>query len=274
MRESLSEMLRKCFEEQKIEYYGVLDYKDTVELSPGIRERLEFEPRSVIVYLLPYYVGEAENMSRYATSLDYHIILREVGERIIDSLKARFPSASARAYGDHSPIDECRAAVALGLGVLGENTLVINAKYGSYVFVGDVVTDIPPEELGAQSPLPVKKCIGCGACKAVCPTGILRGECDSCLSSVTQRKGELSEDEREMMRKVNTGWGCDECQSVCPYNREPRKTPIEFFYKERITKLTREMLDGMTRVELSRRAFGWRGRAVVERNIEIVSKKA
>jgi epoxyqueuosine reductase QueG len=74
------------------------------------------------------------------------------------------------------------------------------------------------------------------------------------------------------MRKYNTAWGCDECQSSCPYNKNPVLTPIEFFYRERIPELRLDLIEGMTRVEFSRRAFAWRGRKTVERNLAILTE--
>ena len=156
--------------------------------------------------------------------------------------------------------------------MVGDNGLIINEKYGSYVFIGDVITDISPEELGATDIREVKRCMHCGACKRSCPTGILRAEGTDCLSAITQRKGELTSEEYDLMRKYNTVWGCDLCQSVCPYNRESPVTPIEFFHRERIAELTRDMLDAMDKPSFIRRAFSWRGRKTVERNLDILSK--
>ena len=116
-------------------------------------------------------------------------------------------------------------------------------------------------------------CISCGACRRACPTGCLRGEGESCLSAITQRKGELTEEEAEMMRKFNTVWGCDLCQSSCPHNIKPKVTPLRFFHEDRITRLTRERLDGMSKEEFNARAFAWRGRKTVERNLAILSEK-
>ena len=178
----------------------------------------------------------------------------------------------AKGYGDHSPISEVSAALVSGLGIVGDNGLIINEKYGSYVFIGDVVTDIEPELLGAVAPLDVKGCHHCGACKRACPTGILRGEGEDCLSAITQRKGELTGDECDMMRKYNTAWGCDLCQSICPYNKSAKTTPIEFFQRERISELTRELLDSMDKETFLRRAFSWRGRKTVERNLDILAE--
>ena len=266
----MKEILKRYFESVGVEYYSVLSYTDCREINPNIRERESFMPRSVIVYLLPYYTGETVNISRYAASLDYHIALGEVAAGLIEALKGARPDCSAKGYGDHSPIDEVGAALRSGLGVVGDNGLILNERYGSYVFIGDVVTDIDPELLGAVEPVEVRRCMCCGACKRACPTGILRGEGTDCLSAITQRKGELADSEQALMRRYNTAWGCDLCQSSCPYNKEPRVTPIAFFHRDRIAELTREQLHAMDKESFRSRAFAWRGRKTLERNLDIL----
>ena len=267
----MTDVLADFFKKQSIEYYAVLDYSQAREINPSIMERESFKPRSVILFLLPYYAGECENISRYAAAKDYHLAIRHYTAELIRELKVLFPDCSAKGYGDHSPIDECDAALSLGLGILGDSGLLINEKYGTYVFIADVVTDIPAEKLGQiASPLSHRHCSSCGACRRACPTGILRGECADCLSAITQRKGELTEKEAEMMRKFNTVWGCDLCQSVCPYNKEPQITPLRFFREDRITCLTRERLDTMSKEEFNERAFAWRGRKTVRRNLDLL----
>lgn len=262
------ELLADVFAEHKIEYYSVLSYSDCNELNPELIAREGFTPRSVILFLLPYYAGETDNLSRYAAALDYHIAIRNITDAVIDRLRAAYPDHHFHGYGDHSPIDERHAAVIAGLGIKGDSTLLINEKYGTYVFIADIVTDLSPETLGARVPLPLATCSHCGACTRACPTGILRGECPDCLSAITQRKGDLDEKEVEMMRKVDTVWGCDVCQSVCPYNKHPQITPIEFFHRDRIECLTSDRLSTMSKDELKSRAFGWRGRKTVERNLK------
>ena len=264
----MSEPLRELFANTGIEYYAALAYSDCNELNPKLISREGFTPRSVIVFLLPYYAGRAENLSAYAASLDYHIAIREITDAVIDRLSAAYPDSHFRGYGDHSPIDERHAAVIAGLGIKGDSTLVINEKYGTYVFIADIVTDLDPDTLGAKAPLPVATCSHCGACRNACPTGILRGECDKCLSAITQRKGELEENEVKLMRKFNTVWGCDVCQSVCPYNRTPAVTPLDFFHRDRITHLTSDILSSLSPEEFKCRAFAWRGRKTVERNLK------
>ncbi len=268
----MNETLNAYFSGVGINHFSVLKYSDCREINERLRLSLDFEPKSVVLFLVPYYAGETVNLSRYAASLDYHLVLREITEGLASHLMGKFPAAHFVGYGDHSPIDEVGAALAAGLGIRGDNGLIINPEYGSYVFVGDLLTDIDPEILGALIPKKPTECLHCGACKRACPTGILRGEGEDCLSAITQRKGELTDKECELMRKYNTAWGCDECQAACPYNRDPKLTPVPFFYRERIPELTLEVLNGMTRVEFSRRAFAWRGRKTVERNLEILSK--
>ena len=266
-------MLKAFFDREKIEYFAVLDYKNCIEISAPIMEREDFSPKSVILFLMPYYTGETLNISRYAASLDYHLAIRGVGERLSTYLREKFPDAKMKIFGDHSPIAERHAACISGLGIAGDSGLLINEKYGTYVFIGDMISDIPPELLGEMQIHEIESCHHCGACHRACPTGILRGEGSDCLSAITQRKGELSEEEKSLMRKHNTAWGCDLCQSSCPYNKNPEKTPIDFFYKDRIDHLTKDVLDAMTKEQFKARAFAWRGKKVVERNLEILENK-
>lgn len=273
LRERGAYMLKHFFDSEKIEYFSVLDYKNCIELSPPIMAREGFMPKSVILFLLPYYTGETENISRYAASFDYHIAIREVGERLTTHLLSHFPDAKMKIFGDHSPIAERHAALISGLGIAGDSGLLINEKYGTYTFIGDMITDIPSELLGKTEIVSISTCNHCGACRRACPTGILRGEGDCCLSAITQRKGDLLDREVDLMKKYNTVWGCDICQTACPHNKDPKKTPLDFFYKERISRLDKELLDKMSKDEFSRRAFAWRGRKTVERNLDLLYQK-
>ena len=257
------------FSENKIEYFSAVDYRDLHEISPEIMARAGFSPRSVIVFIIPYFVSFPKNLSAYAASLDYHIYIRDISERLISLMKVLYPDNNFIGYGDHSPIDERGAALVGGLGLLGDNGLFINEKYGSYVFIADLVTDIDPAELSSVRCEP-RACHHCGACRRACPTGILRGEGADCLSAITQQKGDLTDSEVELMRKCGTVWGCDLCQTSCPYNRDPQVTPIDFFHLDRIEVLTSETVSDMSKEKFRSRAFGWRGRQVVMRNLSLL----
>ena len=134
------ERLESFFKSESIEFWGVLDYRDAREVSPHIAKRAGFIPKSIIMYLIPYFVTKGENLSSYATSLDYHLVIKEINDRLAKVVSEIFQGCQTRGYGDHSPIDERGAALSLGLGLLGENGLLINEKYGSYVFIADLVT--------------------------------------------------------------------------------------------------------------------------------------
>lgn len=262
--------LADFFEKEKIEYFSVIPYASCIVKRVDIMARESFVPRSVIVMLVPYYGITVRNFSAYAASCDYHIYIRELTDRLAEFLHREFPSAGLKGYGDHSPIDERHAALVCGLGVLGDNRLLINEKYGSYVFIAEMITDIDPELLGADSPIEISHCIGCGECKRACATGILTDSSKDCLSAITQKKGELSSSEAALMRKNNTVWGCDKCQSVCPYNQNPKESPIPFFKENLISELTEDVILNMSEENFSRRAFSWRGKRTVLRNIEIL----
>ncbi len=268
----MTEYIEKAFESAKIEYYAALDFSHLHITRADMIEELGFVPASVIVYLVPYYAGKCENLSVYAGSVDYHIYLKQLGEELIGAITRAYPESKARAFGDRSPIDERHAALIGGLGILGKNGLLINERYGSYVFIGEVITDVAPEKFGVKAPMDIKHCRDCGACISACPTGALIGA-GECLSAITQRKGELSESEAKLLAKFNTVWGCDVCQAVCPYNTAAKKTPVDFFYKDRITSLTSDILSSMSKQEFTKRAFAWRGRKTVERNLEIYEKQ-
>lgn len=257
----------KFFEREKIEYFAAVDYSLVEEINPRLITRAGFEPKSVIVFLLPYFTGVPRNISRYSASLDYHIIVSEISDKLISVLKENYPQNSFAGFGDHSPINERLAALLCGLGILGDNGLIINEKYGSFVFVAEVISDLSPDVIGAVNPVPVSRCEGCGACKKMCPTGCLNDWNKDCLSWITQKKGELSSEEVALIRKYGTVWGCDVCQSVCPHNKNPEPTPIDFFYRDRIDELTSDILNAMSDEEFKRRAFAWRGRKTVERNL-------
>ena len=214
--------------------------------------------------MVPYYTEDRpeRNISLYAVPRDYHSYMTDLTDRIVQKLQYMQPDRKFRGMADHSPIAETSAAAMAGLGIIGDNYRLINEKYGSYVFIGGIFTDMTT----SQEPMEISFCHHCGACVNACPSR------DNCLSALTQQKGELDETTIALMRKHRTAWGCDICQKVCPLNRNVEKTPIKFFHKDRIYELTPEILDGMSDEELKTRAFGWRKRKTIERNIKLLSE--
>lgn len=228
-----------------------------------LKKRLE--PKSVIVFLVPYYTGEEKrNISKYAISKDYHLFMRVLFEHICPKLSEKY-GADFCGMADSAPINEVKAAAYAGLGVLGDNGMLINEKYGSYVFIGAVYTDTV-FEYGEDK---TSYCVHCGKCREACPMKDGR----DCLSAVTQKKGELSEDEISYILQYGSAWGCDICADVCPYSKKADKTPVKFFYGDRTPYLTRDTLEKMTDDEFAERAYAWRGKAVIERNLKLLQNK-
>lgn len=269
--------LDAVFASEGITQYAAIPFSACRVTLPRLLERdPDFIPRTVLLYLVPYYAGPTENLSLYAASRDYHLFFRSFGEKLVGYLQTVFPDGGFRSYGDHSPIAECDAAAKAGLGVIGRNGLLINPKYASLVFIGDVVTDVPPEDFPAcRDAQAVSYCENCGACAAACPTGILAGKGALCLSAVTQKKGDLTPEETELILSHGSAWGCDLCQTSCPHVRRAIKsgdalTPVDFFKADRTPRLTYDRIAAMPDDEFNSRAYAWRGRKTLLRNLALL----
>jgi epoxyqueuosine reductase len=224
---------------------------------------------SIIVALFPYYLGEANykglNVSRYAVAGDYHTIVENRLNSAIKELLSAYPAERFAAFTDNSPVPEVRAAIKAGLGVIGENNLLIHPDYGSWVFIGEIVTTLKVKTSKTGG---IHNCKGCGRCVAACPAGILgrlKFDKTACLSHITQSKGELTPEQTKLIKASGCAWGCDICQLVCPMNNAAKITPIDEFTVNLRPKV--KLGD-----DINGRAYAWRGRAVIERNIILLSE--
>lgn len=271
MQKRLAELLT----ERGIDLFGFLPLGACVIQRKYLLERVGIGDGSIAIFAMPYYTSACDspkNLSSYAVSKDYHRYFQALSEELLGLLRAEFPEHRFAAFADHSPINEREAAAMAGIGILGKNGLLITKKYSSFVFLGEIITDAF-FEADVQE---IKHCHACGACEAACP--LARGEISTCLSEITQRKTSLSPCEEEALQKYNTAWGCDLCQEACPYTKRAKKqgtiyTPLAFFEKDTRPMLSREAISQTDDSEFALRAYSWRGREVISRNLALLEKR-
>ena len=253
--------------------FGICRFADLPPLLEcRAKQRLPENAQSVLVCLFPYYTGEhpERNISRYAMVADYHLIAGGYLQRFCEALRQQFPNNRFEPFTDNSPVPEVRSALLAGLGRRGKNGLLLHPDYGSYVFIGEVVTDLALEP---DVPLSPFNCPNCGRCQRACPQGALQPdgsvELSRCRSHITQKKGELTEWEIRQIRAGGLIWGCDICNDVCPCNREPKESPVPEFLESAVAVFDREQAETL----LKTRAFNYRGKKTILRNIALLEEE-
>lgn len=248
---------------------------------PDIKERIDprltmKDAKSIIVFLFPYHVEgeEGSNISNYTYSKDYHFIVQEKLNSIGEYLTEEIEGFKYQAHVDTGPLVDRYLANRAGLGFFGINAHLINDDYGTYFFIGYIINNYPFEE---DKPMD-RTCYQCMRCVEACPGEIILGNFDinpiRCRSYITQKKRDLDELDKEIIKKDNIIFGCDICQRVCPHNKGIDITHMEEFKENLIFSLDYDEINVMSNKGFKRkygnRAFAWRGRKVIKRNYEII----
>ncbi len=232
----------------------------------------------VLTAAFPYWAGDRPgNLSLYARGEDYHrSVLRRL-EPVCNYLRWKYPEELFLAGADSSPLPEREAARLSGIGIAGRHGLIILPPYGSWIFLGTILTTA---RLSLPERGPAPACRNCGRCAAACPGGALTESgalAGLCLSHLTQKKGELSPEEAALVAAHPYVWGCDLCQRACPYNAGCALTSLPEFREGLVDQLDAADLDGLTnrsfRARFGERAFAWRGPGVLRRNLELQKKE-
>lgn len=163
-----------------------------------------------------YPEGCRTKIASYALARDYHITIKEMLSEVAERLKAYSPNLRFRTFVDTAPLSEKSYARRAGLGWIGRNSLLVTPNHGSMLLLGEIVMDDVVDEY--DSPMDSVGCGECRRCVEACPNGAIREDktidtrrCISCRTIEPMASGEAIDLD---------GWifGCDRCQSVCPYN--------------------------------------------------------
>jgi epoxyqueuosine reductase len=227
---------------------------DPARLLPGVR--------SVVALALAYPGGGGPapsgsgEVARYARGRDYHAVVKKKLRALCAELLARDPGVRTFPSCDVAPTMEKAWAERAGLGWIGKNGCLITPGFGSWVVLATVLVD---RELTPDAPHP-ERCGSCDACLPACPTRAFPepGLVDArrCISYWTiERRGEIPADVAGRLGR----WvfGCDECQTACPWNRAPGgEHDPELASRPGQESLGVEELLSLTEEEYRRRYYG------------------
>lgn len=227
---------------------------DPRQLVPGTK--------SVIVVVLNYYPEilqqERDNLiiSKYAYGRDYHKVIRKMLKLLKKKIVENISTMEGRYFVDSAPVLERAWAAEAGLGWIGKNANLISPKHGSFLFIGELFTNL---ELSYDKSLP-DYCGGCNKCIQACPTNaiVLDRVIDGrkCISYWTiEHKDEIT---RALKGKFkNRIFGCDICQDVCPWNKKVTPNTIsEFEPDPDLLSMTRNDWKLMTEEQFGRLFYG------------------
>ena len=180
--------------------------------------------KSVISLTYNYYTdavqqdADAPKISKYAYGVDYHYVIKDKLNQLLEYIKNEIGDVHGRAFVDSAPIMEKAWAKKSGLGWIGKHSNLITQKVGSYYFIAELIVDLDLEVDHAVT----DHCGSCTACIDACPTQAItepyKVDGSKCISYFTI---ELKENIPSEMKGQLDHWmfGCDVCQEVCPWNR-------------------------------------------------------
>ena len=205
-------------------YNGNMAYMDRHFEERSDPRLLVENARSVIVVLQNYFTRKEQSdpqapiISKYAYGRDYHKVMRKKLQSLLHKVQKISGSDSGRVFVDSAPVLERALGRLSGLGWIGKNSMLLSRKYGSYFFIGSVITEV---EFEYDQPIN-EYCGSCTRCIDACPTGaIIAGKIVDSGKCISYQTIENKSDFIPMEMKsqfMNRVFGCDICQDVCPWN--------------------------------------------------------
>ncbi len=206
---------------------------------------------------------------RASWGLDYHEILKDRLTKLEEFIRAKVPGVKVKSMCDTGELSDRAVAERAGIGWSGKNCAIITPEFGSYVYLGEMITNLPfePDE-------PIENMCGdCTKCLEACPTGALvqGGQINAkrCISYWTQTKGFVPDEIREKIG--NRLYGCDSCQTACPKNKgidfhlHPEMEPEPELAKPLLKPLL-HVSNREFKKKFGNMAGAWRGKRPIQRN--------
>lgn len=274
--EKLEDMSKFLRERERKGYSTEFEEKDiNSRIDPAV---VLLESRTIIAIGVSYNVEYKKNLpddvkwrgilSKSSWGEDYHRVLKNRMEALVKEIR-RVVDFKYSICVDTSPLIDRQIAKRAGIGWYGKNCSIINDDFGSFIFLGCILTDLelePDEEVE-------EKCGDCNLCKRVCPANAIEEgyiiNTKRCISYLTQTKDKIPYELREKMGvKI---YGCDTCQLVCPKNKAVRKGSSREF----IPEVTQGVVDIEEIMNISNKDFkekygamsgAWRGKNILKRN--------
>ena len=248
----------ECDENKRCDVFALLDNASTL-----------------ISIALPYRTCDADKTKPYFSKstfgTDYHIIMKKKLKEVSDFIALKYNSKCVY-FSDTGPLSDRETAKKCGIGFYGKNSSIITKTYGSFVFLGEIITDLYIERDKEIKSL----CTNCTKCIDACPAGAIEKpyyiNAKKCLSYLTQKKDNLETDEAD---KIGLRiYGCDTCQDVCPYNKSAAHSKLKCFIPDDwILNVDAENILNMTNSNFKKTfkltSSGWRGLKTLKRNLVI-----
>lgn len=274
--EDLKKILIRREEEGKLSGFE----EKNIDLRIDPRKTLD-SAKSIIVIGMSYYIDEEKlqdnkdpqfygRLARTAWGRDYHMVLMDKLRKLVNFIQGEDVDFEYKAFVDTGPLVDRYLANRAGIGFYGYNSAIINEEFGSWIFIGYIITNLSLEE---DKSLKYKTCMECNLCLEYCPTSAIEGaykfDANKCLSNILQQKRHIAE---ELLPLIgNKIYGCDICQDVCPHNKNIR----EMTSKEFVPSKLPNKVDLIQLLQISNKEFdhlfkdnasAWRGKKVLQRN--------
>ncbi|MEH7072555.1 tRNA epoxyqueuosine(34) reductase QueG [Neobacillus drentensis] len=276
--DTFTELKNRLIRQQELNYQSGFEEPDLEKrVTPSL---LLEKPQSIISIAIAYpskmkirvesKKGERRGIfSRASWGLDYHHVLKDRLKKLEEFITTKIPEARLKSMVDTGELSDRAVAERAGIGWSGKNCSIITPEFGSYVYLGEMITNIP---FKPDTPME-DQCGSCTKCLDACPTGALvqGGQINAqhCISFLTQTKTFIPDEFREKLG--NRVYGCDSCQTACPVNKgknfhlheelEPNPEVAKPLLKPILKLSNREFKTNFGQV-----AGSWRGKKPIQRN--------